>query len=240
MNENSKITQEKKFCVYKITNIINGKIYIGKTSNIAVRWEKHIKISKTKNKKSYHYLHKSINKYGEVNFIIEKIEDNLTEKESFNREKFWIKMLDSKNPNIGMNLTNGGEGTSGLKWSQKSRDKMRGINNHNFGKPLSNEVKEKISISISGENNGFYKKQHSKETIDFLKNREISDDIKLIISIGCRGENQWNAKFSDSDILEIRRRWDNKEISQTKLAEEYGVKPNTINQIVNRKRWTHI
>lgn len=232
--------QEEKFCVYKISNLINGKIYIGKTSNVNVRWEKHIKISENKEEKAYQYLHKSINKYGLENFTIEKIEDNLTEQESFDREKFWIKTLNSKNHNLGMNLTDGGEGTSGLKWSEDSREKIRGLNNHNFGKPLSKEVKLKLSVVLSGENNPFYGKMHSEKVISFLKNRVVSEEVKLIISKNCRGENQWNAKFSDADIIDIRNKWDSGKYTQTEIAKLYNVKPNTINQIVNRKRWTHI
>lgn len=225
------------FFIYKITNIKNGKIYIGKTLNVNERWEKHLELAKYK---GYSYLHKSINKYGAENFSIESIEEVEFEQDSFEREKFWIKELNSNNSKIGMNLTNGGEGASGLKWSENSRDKIRGENNHNFGKELTAETKEKLSKSLSGGNNPFYGKIHSKETLDFLKNREISNDLRNIISIGCRGQNQWNAKFSDEDILEIRKKWDNKECSQTELAKQYNVKPNTINQIVNRKRWTHI
>lgn len=229
-----------KFCIYKITNLINGKIYIGKTSDINKRWQKHIEIAKLKSPRLYQYLHKSINKYGVENFIIEIIEDFLDEQNAFEKEKFWITQLNTKDQNIGMNLTDGGEGTSGLKWSEESRDKIRGPNNHNFGKPIADDIKIKISISVSGEKNGFYGKKHSEDVILFLKNRPISAEIKDIISKNCRGEKQWNAKFSDADILEIRKKWDNKEASQSELAKQYGVKRNTINQIVNRKRWTHI
>lgn len=226
--------------MYKITNLVNGKIYVGKTSDVNKRWAKHLKIAQTQEKKAYHYLHKSINKYGADKFTVEILENELIETEALDREKFWIKELNCKDPNIGMNLTAGGEGTTGLKWSEESRNKKRGINNHNFGKPLSDETKEKLSILFSGESNPFYGKKHPQEVVEFLKNREVSDDVRNVISEGCRGENQWNAKFSDIDILDIRKKWDTGEKSQTELAKEYGVKPNTINQIVNRKRWTHI
>lgn len=230
----------KIFCVYKITNLINNKIYIGKTSDINKRWQKHTEVARTKEKNAYQYLHKSINKYGMENFIIEELENNLTEQEAFNREKFWIKTLNSKNADTGMNLTDGGEGTSGLKWTEDSREKIRGANNHNFGKPLTEDVKSKLSTALSGENNPFFGKKHSDQMLEFFKNKKVSDELKNIISEGCRGSKQWNAKFSEDDIIEIRRRWDNGECSQTELAKQYNVKPNTINQIVNRRRWVHI
>jgi group I intron endonuclease len=231
---------ERKFCVYKITNLVNGKIYIGKTFNIEKRWAKHLETAANPQRRSYSYIHKSINKYGVENFKIEIIEIDLSMEQVSERERLWIKELNSKDPNIGMNLTDGGEGTAGLKWSEESRDKKRGVNNPNFGKHLPESIKEKLSKALSGENNPFYGKKHTKEVVNFLKNREISDDIKDIISENCKGERQWNAKFSDNDIIQIRKQWDNGEKSQTELAKEYGVKPNTINQIVNRKRWTHI
>src|ERR1700681_3422802 len=99
---------DKIFCVYKITNLINEKIYVGKTSDVDKRWEEHLKVARTQEKKAYHYLHKSINKYGSENFKIEIIEDNLFEEQSFEREKFWIRELGSNNSSIGMNLTIGG------------------------------------------------------------------------------------------------------------------------------------
>lgn len=228
------------FYIYKITNLINGKIYIGKTSkDILVRWKKHIDIAKYKYI-GYSYLHKSINKYGKENFIIEKIDECATEKLCFEREIFWIRELNSNNPDIGMNISLGGEGTSGFKWSEESLDKIRGRNNHNFGNSLSEEVKLKLSKSLSAENNPFYGKKHTQEVIEFLKNRPVSNEIRSIISEGCRGQNQWNAKLTDSDIINIRQLWDTKKLSQTEIAKKYNVKPNTINQIVNRKRWTHI
>lgn len=227
------------FCVYKITNLVNGKIYIGKTHDIDDRWNNHLDLAKYKCK-GYSYLHKSINKYGSENFTIEIVENNLSEEMALDREKFWIKELNTKNSDFGMNLTEGGEGTSGLKWSEDSRDKIIGENNHNYGINISKLMKDKNPDIFSGINNGFFGKKHSKEVIDFLKNRNISNEIKNIISEGCRGENQWNAKFSDSDILEIRKKWDNREYSQAELARQYGVKRNTINQIVHRKRWAHI
>lgn len=233
------LLQEENFCVYKITNLINGKIYIGKTFNINTRWEKHIKIAENKEEKAYQYLHKSINKYGVENFIIEELENNLTEQESFEKEKFWIKTLNSKNCDVGMNLTDGGEGASGLKWSEHSRDKIRGENNHNFGKELSLETKEKLSQALSGENNPFYNKKHSEETIIFLKNRPISEEQRKLSSEGTRGSNSPRAKLTEEKVLKIREMFSNG-ISQKNISELFGVKRHTINQIVNRVRWRHI
>lgn len=236
----NQLSDERIFCVYKITNLVNGKIYVGKTSDVDKRLSRHLKIAESKEEKAYQYLHRSINKYGADNFVIQVLEDKLIEADAFKREKFWIKQLNSKDPSVGMNLTDGGEGAAGLEWSEESRLNISGSNNHNFGKPLLEETKEKLSIANSGEDNPFYGKHHSDEVVDFLRNRSVSEEIKNKISEGCRGEQQWNSKFSDNDILEIRSKWESGQYTQTELAKQYGVKPNTVSQIVNRKRYTHI
>jgi hypothetical protein len=47
-------------------------------------------------------------------------------------------------------------------------------------------------------------------------------------------------KFTEEQILDIRKKIFNKEISQGKLAKELGVTQNCINEIINRQTWKHI
>ena len=56
-----------------------------------------------------------------------------------------------------------------------------------------------------------------------------------------RGENHYAAKFTDQDILDIRRLYTPRgKYSQFKLAAMYGVARTTIQQIIERRSWTHI
>ena len=91
--------------IYQITNLINGKIYIGKTErSISERWREHIKDSQ-KEENKHRPLYRAFNKYGLGNFSIEIIEETLTPEE---REIFWIEQKRSfKN---GYNATIGGDG----------------------------------------------------------------------------------------------------------------------------------
>ena len=94
--------------IYKITNNINGKIYIGKTMrSIKQRWKEHlanIKKEECKNRP----LYRAINKYGVENFSIEKIEE-CSDIILSDREKYWIEYYNSfKN---GYNATKGGDGS---------------------------------------------------------------------------------------------------------------------------------
>jgi len=85
--------------IYKITNTINGKIYIGKSE---------------KNNEKYYgsgiLIKKSIIKYGKENFSKEILEEFDNIERLNEREIYWINLLDSRNPKIGYNIAPGGEG----------------------------------------------------------------------------------------------------------------------------------
>ena len=94
--------------IYKITNDINKKIYIGKTvETIEKRWKEHIKDSKKKTSEN-RPLYRAINKYGIEHFSIEEIEEVQDQFLLSDRERFWIEYFGSfKN---GYNATIGGDG----------------------------------------------------------------------------------------------------------------------------------
>ena len=95
--------------IYKITNDINGKIYIGKTYNsIEKRFKEHCN-DRLKRKCEQRPLYFAMNKYGIEHFHIELIEET---DEPNEREIYWISYFDSYYN--GYNATKGGEGTKVL------------------------------------------------------------------------------------------------------------------------------
>lgn len=93
--------------IYKITNTINNKIYIGLSSNIEERWKIHKKRYKIETDKEYEkHLYRSFRKYGLDAFTFEVIEECSVE-ELANREIYWISYYDSYTN--GYNETPGGE-----------------------------------------------------------------------------------------------------------------------------------
>lgn len=92
--------------IYKITNKVNGKSYIGQTRySVEFRWRQHI------HKKDNTYFHNALKKYGTENFSIETLEE-CDYKDLSKREIFYIAKFDTfKN---GYNLTIGGDGNRTL------------------------------------------------------------------------------------------------------------------------------
>ena len=99
--------------VYKITNLLNGKIYVGQTTQpIEKRFIQHSYANSP--------LGQAMRDCGLENFTIEVIEKCESPAQLNEREKFWIKVLNSKKPN-GYNLS------SGISAKQKIKIKRENI-----------------------------------------------------------------------------------------------------------------
>lgn len=121
--------KENSYKIYKITNIINNKVYIGQTKrNPRTRYNEHLR-----NEEILKYAGE---KYGRENLILEIIEENLSQAEANEKEKIYIKVYNSLVP-YGYNLSEGGLSTTiseegRLKLSQRHS----GINNPRCGKKI--------------------------------------------------------------------------------------------------------
>lgn len=122
--------------IYKITNLINGKIYIGQTTrSVEVRFRYHCY-----NSKSRSLIRNAINKYGKENFKIELIKECNSIIELNEQEIYYIKTHNSLTPN-GYNIQKGGyirDSMRGKKHSIKTRrlmsKKSTGVKNSQYGK----------------------------------------------------------------------------------------------------------
>jgi len=133
--------------IYKITNLVNGKIYVGQTSkDLDVRWKYHK--AKHSNPKVNILLYLSMRKYGISNFKIEEIErvniNNVCDKEIFYIEFYSSFYKTGK----GYNMTLGGRKAANIsmhpnldKIKKKMSKSKLGIKNNRFGKPHSEESK---------------------------------------------------------------------------------------------------
>ena len=155
------------FYIYKYTNLINNKKYIGQTNNFERRVREHKSCSF--NPKSVNYndkIHQAIRKYGYDNFKIEIIEiiNNALDYELVNeREQYWIKEEQSLLTQWGYNVLEGGKNC----WrSFLSYADVQNIKNMIKNETPYNIIQQSYPISktfISDINNGKY----------FFDNKEI-------------------------------------------------------------------
>ena len=103
--------------VYGIENLINHKIYIGKTIHTL---EERIQRHKW-GKKSL--ISRAMRKYGFENFVYIVLEECETAEKLNEREIYWIAKLNCKKPN-GYNMTDGGEGCLGFHHSDDAKRKI--------------------------------------------------------------------------------------------------------------------
>lgn len=191
--------REKIIGIYTITNKINGKIYVGCSKNIYSRWKSH-RSELNCGKHVNLYLQNSWNLYGEENFIFE-IKEKCEENQLIKKEKYWIKILNSRNNKNGYNLNDGGKGNIGMIVPYKNRlnfsQMMLGENNPMFGRKHSQETKDKFSIDRIGNKNGI----GNKNNLNLVKKYKNSTSkyygvFKSIYTYKGVEKIKWKSRFS--------------------------------------------
>ena len=156
--------------IYKITNTMNGKCYIGQSVNIEKRWEYYKYGTKDNTPILY-----AIRKHGLNNFKFEVVEECSIE--SINtRERYWIDRINSLSPN-GYNLSTGGRKTT---WTYRP----------------SAETLKKRSIALTGKKRTEETKRKMSES---QKGRKVSPEIVEKIRQANLGKKPWNKGTPMSD-----------------------------------------
>lgn len=156
--------------IYKITNLLNSKVYIGQTSkSLEERWKQH---QRNLQKGIKYHLYNAIRKYGINNFNIETIDNVKLSLDLSKKEIFWIKYYNAANRKFGYNGTLGGEGGSPTKETRLKISKSR--------KGVKPKEGTGIKISISLLN---YWKIHTKAGPSLEMKKRISETLK---TKGCK------------------------------------------------------
>lgn len=209
---------KEKICgIYCIENLVNGKKYIGQSVDVASRFRGH-KSELNRNLHKNGHLQNAWNQYKEENFdlsIIIKCEKD----ELDSLEKYYIDLFNSNTHKNGYNIEYGG----------------------NSKKIVPQSTKDKISknhADVSGENNPFYGKKHSQESIDMYKNNENYISRKI------RGEDSHTCKITYKIAKEIKEYFSNGhktyrgEINEVAL--KYDISKQIVSHIKNGHAWVYI
>lgn len=180
--------------IYKATNTINGKSYIGKTTKgLSRRKMEHYSFIK-----AITYFQHAIEKYGKNSFEWQIIKECFSGTELSESEIFYIKLFKTNNPKYGYNMTNGGDGFAYGELNPVNRP----------------EVKAKIIAKLKT-NNGSFRQDVKDKISKTLTGRKLTEEHKNNIGEGSKGHKgskgsnnpnskKWIVIFPDGHELEIK------------------------------------
>ena len=218
---------EKTFCVYIHTNKINGKRYVGVTSQPPERrWEN----GKGYTKRQPH-IYNAIKKWGWDNFEHEILITNVSLEHADSLERMLIKAWRLQNPQYGYNAQSGGlinaalsedirkkqsEAHIGIKFTEEHK---KNLSNARKNRPLSEKQKKHLE-KIQNLNRGReFTKEHRQNLSEALKGREFSEEHKRNISNGKKGKPQSDAqKLALETIQELNKGRRHTEESKAKIS----------------------
>jgi group I intron endonuclease len=219
--------------IYKTTNLINGKFYVGKDE---------------RNKPDYLgsgiNLNRAIKKYGRENFIKETIEVCSTREELIEREKYWIK--ETKAQELGYNIADGGLGGNTI--SEENKDRI--LNGFKGGRHTPETI-EKIkrtreerkkqnpdAYKMSQENRELMSKVHKGKVHPKEWKRNHSEKMKELYHSGDTSQFQ---KFIENQKGENKRAennpmWGRKASEETKRKQSEYHKNNPVRYWSGKKQ----
>ena len=231
--------------IYKIVNKINEKVYVGLTTNLRTRKNRHFSTLKSNKHENVH-LQFSVNKYGIKNFefeIIEKCEKN----ELDEREKYWIKFYKSCDAEYGYNIDEGGSvDKKGKKISKKWKDNIKSavVKNHGYSKNSESQIDEIIKLLLDGIDNRTISNitnisynivlqiRKKKTWVEYTKGLEFPD-IRVIRS------GKSNKQLTDEKVIEIINMMKNN-LTNRQIIDKTGLTFTIINGIRNKETYQYL
>ena len=195
------------YCIYRTTNLVNGKTYIGQ--------HKYKKLNDKYIGSGLH-LKRAIEKYGMENFKKDILVFGIIKKNFIDLlEKEYIKFYRS----IGKaeyNIADGGQGGSinkGMHWKLSEETKKK-ISEANKGRKMSEEWRRKNSEAHKGKKREPLSDEHKKKISESHKGYHHSDEARKKMSEACKGRSAWNKGKHLSDEARKAMHWfNNGEIS---------------------------
>jgi len=247
--------------IYKITNRVNGKIYIGSASDVSRRIIYHKNTLRNK-KHTNRHLQAAFLKYGEQNFtfeVIEYLDDKLKLRD---REQYWMDLLKVCDEKFGYNIVP----NSQHKMLSEETKRLLRLRPVRSGWKHTPETKQRISIlaiernrllgkepgkkfnktglkrsELCGDLNVSRRPEVRQKISEALRGRKLSEETKMKISLknkGSKHQKLWVTSVEERDQI----RHDHERIGMTfcEIAGIYGMSRVTVRNIVKRKYYGDI
>lgn len=250
---------KQSMVIYKLTNKLNGKVYIGKTEiEFRLRLNQHRSNSLNPNSKNYNnYIYRAIRKYGWENFTWEIIDNAKTESELIDKEIYWIKYFGSFGN--GYNMTEGGEGIRGYVHGEEMREQIaishgsKPFHLFDFEGNLVQTYLSKIQCeretglwracivnalsnkqAYCGEYILVYEEEYGIYGDDLICNKiERAKNTR-------KGSNIPQAILNEEIVKEIMQKLALGKYTHKKIAQIYGISRGMVGSIARGRNWTHV
>lgn len=211
--------------LYRITNIVNNKIYIGQTNNPNLRWSQHK--SSAKYKKTSQIITRALTKYGANMFTFEVIATCISQSDTDATEETLIQQYDSRNLKKGYNVAAGGNIAHNTpeilaKISKSLKKYYKTHSGCNKGKTFSEKWKRNMSIAAMGK-------------LGTNKGKHFPNDWKMKISSSLTNKPQLSKRrFSSETESEICRLYSEENKSTYFLGKQFNCQRSLIKDILLR------
>ena len=254
------IKEEVYGIIYKATNKVNGKVYIGQTTkSLQIRKAAHIR---NHTQKQYDGLvfYKAMKKYNPENFEWETIEKALSKKEINEKEVYWISHYKA-NEKGGYNMTAGGHGVKSYKVTKEGIQRRKDVFNkmwanghaatvqrgeeHASAKLKNVDVRKIVDLLIEGklkDGEIATKLSVSPGIISSIKlgkawNHIVTEEERHLIK-----ENSPNTirDLSEKDVLDLKYMLLNTNIPSEKIYAKFNISVGAVNHLLYHSKWTYL
>jgi len=222
-----------KNVIYKIVNIKNGFVYVGRTSNFKRRFMEHKSRFNTSKKTSPLYIDMVL--YGFESFKFEIIEVVENKHDLPKREEFWIEKL---NPKYNKNL--GGLGNKGYVVKEQTKKRLSEIGKNQWDNLSDDEKKDRISNNLKGPKKGHEVSLITRKKIsDKIKGRKLPKEHIENIRKALKGKYRPNTKHKKPVIgVSVKDGHLIKAESVKEAAEMLNIHPSSITKVLTKKAKT--